>query len=187
LELQGTQDRHHWDPQRGGYFATPDDGEHGLVRVRPDQDGAEPCGNSVAALNLVRLAALTGDEQWRHRAEQTLRAFGERLADMPGALAEMLLAVEAWHAPMREVVLVWPQGSDRSALKPFLTALRDAFSPHRVVMMAQAGEGIQALAAVAPPVAQRVALHGRATAYVCREGACELPTVDPRELVQQLL
>lgn len=186
LELQATQDRHHWDPERGGYFATPDDGEHGLVRVRPDQDGAEPCGNSVAALNLVRLAALTGDERWHQRARQTLQAFGERLADMPGALAEMLLAVEAWHAPMQEVVLVWPKGSDRSTLEPFLTALRDTFAPHRVVMMAQEGEGIRALAEVAPPVAERVALHGLATAYVCRQGACELPTVDPRELVQQL-
>src|SRR5207253_2627482 len=79
-----------------------------LAREKPGYDGAEPTGNSVAALTLLRLEALTGEAGWREQAEKLLRSFGSLLAGAPAALGEMLLAVDFLLAEPREVVLVRP-------------------------------------------------------------------------------
>ena len=186
LQLQRDQDRLFADGQHGGYFATASDNEALIARERPDYDGAEPSGNSVAALNLVRIAAMTGDPRWSEAAESTLRGFGQRLTKAPMALTDMLVAVEAVHAPMREVVLVRPAGSDEGAFAPFLAALRGRFLPHRVLLRAEEGAGLAALAALAPIAEGKVARGGKVTAYVCIHGSCRLPTTDPKVMVAQV-
>ena len=186
LELQDVQDKYFLDRERGGYFATADDAEALLARAKPDHDGAEPSGNSVSASNLVRLAALTGSRVRREQAEATIGAFRKRLAQFPMALTEMLHAVEALAWPMKEVVLIAPAGQPE-ALRPFEDALRQTWQPHRVVLTAQEGDGVAKLALVAPIVAGKVARGGKATAYVCTEGRCELPVTDPAAMVEQVL
>ena len=185
IALQNKQDELLADA-RGGYFATALDAEPLLARARPDYDGAEPCGNSVSALNLVRLAALTGEDRFRQAAASTLDAFAGRLGTVPGALTEMLLAVEAQAWPLLEVVLVQPAGAGVEGLEPFERALRALWQPHRVVLRAKEGDGIDRLSHLAPPVTGKVALQGQVTAYVCRNGACGLPTTDPSEMARQL-
>ncbi|OQX10589.1 MAG: hypothetical protein BWK76_20485 [Desulfobulbaceae bacterium A2] len=76
----------------GGCFDGPDDPDLPL-RTCEAHDGAEPAGNSVAATNCVRLAALTGDEHWRHLAAKTLNALLPRLRDYPSAMPWLLRAV----------------------------------------------------------------------------------------------
>ena len=190
IELQRVQDEHFADTERGGYYAAADDAPTLLAREKPDYDGAEPSGNSVAAMNLVRLAALTGDAVWDQRADRALRALGSRAARAPMALTELLVAVEAFHAPLLEIVLVAPSGTDAaaatSAFKPFLDALRGGFYPHHVMLRAVQGPPLDALAEVAPIVAGKVARGGQVTAYVCRKGVCQLPVTDAEAMVEQL-
>jgi uncharacterized protein YyaL (SSP411 family) len=185
LMLQRELDAGFADP-RGGYFATHRDAEALLAREKPDYDGAEPSGNSIAAQNLVRLASLTGDEATERRARATISAFSRRVARYPIAMSELLTAVEMLAWPMREVVLVRPAGSDPSVLAPMRAALRGVYQPHRVVVQVQAGEDVAALARLAPIVAEKVARKGAVTAYVCTRGACKLPTTDPAEMVRHL-
>lgn len=185
VDLQAVQDDLFSD-ERGGYFAVAADAQTLIARARPAEDGAEPCGNSVSALNLVRLGALTGQERHTDRACALLEAFSGRLRDAPSALPEMLLAVEALAWPLAEVVLVWPAGSSVETLEPLEQVLRSVWQPHRVVLRAQEGEGVAALAQLAPQVAHKVALRGQATAYVCRHGSCQSPTTEPAELARQL-
>ncbi|MSP92303.1 MAG: thioredoxin domain-containing protein [Myxococcales bacterium] len=186
IEVHAVQDAHFAD-SRGGYFATPDDAEVLLAREKPDRDGAEPSGNSVAAFNLVRLHALTAVDAYRVRLDGLLRAFGGRLRDHPGALSEMLLAVEARAGPMREVVLVRPQGSSAAVLAPWRSALRGAFVPHKVVLEIEAGSAAaKVLEEMAPIVAGKDARGGKPTAYVCRAGVCQLPVTEPAAMLGQL-
>jgi len=90
----------------GGFFRTPSDHEALLAREKPAYDGAEPTGNSVAALTLLRLEALTGESAFRDQADKLLRSFGALLGGAPAALGEMLLALDFYLAEPREVVLV---------------------------------------------------------------------------------
>jgi uncharacterized protein YyaL (SSP411 family) len=165
------------DPQ-GGFFRTPTQHEPLLAREKPAYDGAEPTGNSIAALNLLRLEALTGDANYRSQAEALLKSFGALLAGAPAALGEMLLAVDFLLSEPREVVLVRPPGGSDAAL---LEVLRSRFAPSQVLIRHEDG------AAPATPLAQdRRAKSGQATAYVCVRGACQLPVTGTADL-QKLL
>ncbi len=186
LALQGKLDLYYADRSGGAYFATATDGEPLLAREKPDYDGAEPSGNSIAAGNLVRLWALTGDGAWRGKALACIGAFSRRLGRWPLAMSEMLIAVEAFHWPIKEVVVVRPKGSQPAVAKPMLGALRKTFMPHRVVMQVEEGAHMAAIGKITPLVREKVARGGKVTAYVCTAGICKLPTTDPKVMIKQL-
>ena len=162
----------------GGFFRTPADHEALLAREKPAYDGAEPTGNSVAALTLLRLAAITGDAAFQEQGERLLRSFGALLAGAPAALGEMLLAVDFLLSPPREVVLVRPAAGSDAAL---LDVLRPRLAPSQVLVRHEEGT------APATPLAQdRPAQQGRVTAYVCERGACQLPVTSAERLLELL-
>ena len=187
VTLQGLLDKHHADSNGGGYFTTADDAETLLAREKPDYDGAEPSGNSIAAANLVRLWALTGVGDYRGRAMGTISAFYGRLSRWPLAMSEMLVAVEMLAWPIKELVLVRPAGSDPAAFKPFFDVLRTSYTPHKVVLAVEQGAELDEVGKITPLVRQKVARGGKVTAYVCTDGTCKLPTTDPKTMLTQLL
>jgi len=162
----------------GGFFRTPEDHEPLLAREKPAYDGAEPTGNSVAALTLLRLEALTGEASFREQAERLLASFGALLGGAPAALGEMLLALDFQLSEAREVVLVRPpKESDRT----LLDQVRTRFAPAQVLVRHE--EGTAPATALAK---DRPAQDGRPTAYVCVRGACQLPVTDPQALAALL-
>ena len=70
LRLNDLMIKHFWDRQNGGLFMTADDGETLLIRDKKIYDGAIPSGNSVAALNLLRLGHMTGRQDYLQKAEE---------------------------------------------------------------------------------------------------------------------
>ena len=163
----------------GGFFRTPAGHEALLAREKPAYDGAEPTGNSVAALTLLRLSAITGEAGYREEAAQVLRAFGSLLAGAPAALSEMLLAADFFLSEAREVVLVRPAGQSDEQL---LQVLRPRFAPAQVLVRHE--EGAKPATALAR---DRPAQEGQPTAYVCSGGACKLPVTAPDDLASALL
>jgi hypothetical protein len=183
LALQRVLDERFADAA-GGYFLTADDHEVLLTREKPDYDGAEPTGNAVALLNLLRLHEITGDDRHRARADALLAAFGTRLARNPSALGYMLTGLDFAAGPVKEIVLVSPAGFDR--LEPFLDRLARTFLPGHVLVIVRGGEPDAASAALIPLVADKRAIDGRPTAYVCERRVCTLPTTDPAAFAAQL-
>jgi uncharacterized protein YyaL (SSP411 family) len=184
LELAQRAETLFADTEHGGWFRTASDHETLLAREKPNQDGAEPAGGSVALLNVLRLHALTSDERWRRIAERALRAHAPTLREHPTALHEMLLGLDFFTGASPEIVLVWPAGE--SAPTPFLEPLRRTFIPNRALLGAAEGTDLDGLARLAPIAAGKTILAGRAAAYVCEHGACRLPTTDPAEMEAQL-
>lgn len=74
-DLQDTQDRLFWDNQHGGYFYSQANSANVVVRLKEDHDGAEPCGNSVAARNLLYISAYFHDKSYKERACKLLQFF----------------------------------------------------------------------------------------------------------------
>jgi uncharacterized protein len=182
IALAAALERRFWDEDAGGFFQTPHDGEALLAREKPANDGAEPSGNAVAVLDLLRLHELTGTDRWRAMAEKALSAFAPELER--GAGAETLLAALDFHldTPL-EIVLVSPPGGGAPALE---AVLRRAFVPNRAYVAASEGRELDERARVVPLLEGKRALRGAATAYVCRRRTCELPTSDPAVFRAQL-
>jgi len=177
LELDAVLQKHFEDPVRGGFFLTADDGEKLLAREKPAYDGAEPSGNSVAVMNLLRLHEFTTEDRFRERAVRALRSQAKLLADSPAALSEMLLAADFLLDTPREIVLIVP--ASRRDAAAFLTRLASVYAPNRVLVVAAEGRDREEQQKLVPYLAGKTALRGKTTAYVCEKRVCRLPTTDP--------
>ena len=170
------------DTESGAFFSTSA-GDHRLVlRVKEDYDGAEPSGNSVALMNLVRLARMTNRAAFAASAERTLAAFASRLALAPVAVPQMLTACEFLLGEPREIILVGRR--DSVEMRALLRELHTRFVPSRVLLMIDSTETRQALAAAIPSVASMNPVEGRASAYVCRNYTCQLPVSEPAKFAE---
>jgi len=177
--------RDYEDAEHGGFFLVSTDHEALLAREKPVYDGAEPSGNSVQALNLLRLYEWTTDESYRERADHTLRAFAGDFKRAPNALSEMLLALDFRLDTPKEIALISPGATTAAA--PFLDVLRRTFLPNRVLVVAREGSATNDRFELVPWLQGKVARGGGVTAYVCERGVCDLPTRDPKDFVAQLV
>ena len=184
LALDTVLEKLYEDRQHGGYFMTSDDHESLLAREKPAYDGAEPSGNSIQALNLMRLHEFTTEDRYRQRAERTLQAFGARLSQSPMALSEMLLAADFQFDVPKELVIVTP--NSREEAEPLLAKLRSTFVPNRVLTIAAEGDDLADQSRLVPLLEGKVTRGGKATAYVCERRVCKLPTSDPEVFAQQI-
>ncbi len=183
LELQSAVEAHFGDPKAGGYFSTGHDHEDLLVREKPSYDGAVPSGNSVAALNLVRLAELTGDEKWTKRAEALFAASSRNVQRSPTSAPYLLLALDFYYDTPLEVVIV--RNQERTEALALERIFRRAYVPNRVFASLDAAQA-KAQADSVPLLEGKLPIQGKATAFVCERGRCELPTSDPQVFSKQL-
>ena len=172
------------DPVQGAFFASAADDASLVMRVKEDYDGAEPSGNSVAAMNLLRLARFTNRSSFRQSAERTLAAFASRLAATPAALPQLLAACEWLLGEPREIVLVG--GRDDADTEALLRALHSRFVPNRVIMLVDSHKARRALAAGIPSIEFMERIADRASAYVCRNYTCQLPVTESEKLAELL-
>ena len=183
VELEQVLEEHYQDEQNGGFFMTSDDHEKLLAREKPSYDGAEPSGNSVAVMNLVRLHEFTTEDRYRETAAQALRAFDPILKKSPAALSEMLLALDFHLDTPKEVIIVTPES--RGQAEPFLVQLRQTFLPNRILAVVSEPE-LSGHAKLLPLIEGKRAIKGKPTAYVCEKRVCELPTSDPKVFARQI-
>ncbi len=172
------------DKASGGYFLAPVDAEALLAREKPAYDGAEPTGNSIEALNLLRLYELTTRDEYRVEANRTLRAFEDNMTRAPTALSEMLLAVDFATDRPKEIVIVTP--SSNADPEPLVSKVRATYVPNRVLVRVVSGGDAHAPSSLEALAADKAPRGGRPTAYVCEGQACKLPTNDPETFATQL-
>jgi uncharacterized protein YyaL (SSP411 family) len=174
--LQARQDELFWDTKADGYFTTSGKDASILLRSKEAYDGAEPAANSVAALNLLRLSSTLGRADWRERARMTLRAFGRQLMQDPSGMPQMVVALGWLHAtPLQIVIAGKPDAPDTQAM---LREAKRLFSPGTIVLLADGGAGQAFLASHVAFMRDVVPVDGKATAYMCEDFVCQLPTHD---------
>jgi len=168
------------DTADGAFFTTAAGDPSLVIRMKDDYDGAEPSGNSIALLDLERLAHLTDDPALRDTAQRTLRALGPKMSAQPVAVPQMLVAFDYSLAPKREVVIA----GGRRAAHPFLRQLGSRFLPHTVVLLVDSEDTRRKLEQIFPAIADMRELDGQPTAYVCQNYACQLPTTEISKFVE---
>jgi len=173
-----------WDDKAGGLYFYGKDGEELFARNKEVYDGAMPSGNSVAALNLLRIARLASDAGLSRIADRQLEAFAGTVERYPAGHAMMLIAMDfALHASGEIVIAGSPHDA---AARKMIEAARSGFRPHTAVLFAQDGAEGDRLRALVPAVGDKRPVDGRATAYVCENFACRAPVTDIDELARML-
>ncbi len=185
IRLNDLMIKHFWDYQNGGLFMTADDAEKLLTRNKEIYDGAIPSGNSVAALNLLRLGHITGRQDYLQNAESIGKAFSGSVNRYPPGHAHLMVALEYALHPNYEVVIAGkPRAKDTRAM---LMALRKPFLPGKVVVVRPADKKEAAeIIRMAPYTEFMVPKDGKATAYVCTNFVCKLPTTKISQMLANL-
>ena len=178
-QLQDRQDELFWDAENGGWFSTTGADPSVLLRMKDDYDGAEPSPTSVSALNLLTLAHLTGEPGYTASAGRAIAAFGGRLIEQGRAVPMMAAALSTALAGGEQLLIVGEPGSaDTQAL---WRAAHHRYRPFAVCVPVSPARQ-RSLAEHMPWVAAMTMVDGKATAYRCRNFACEAPVTDPEAL-----
>ena len=184
LQLHEDLVQRFWDENHGGFYLTAKDDEALLTRPKDIYDGATPSGNSVAALNLLRLGRMTANPGFEDYAAQIGRAFGQQVNRLPSGHTQLMAAVDLAVGPAYEVVIAGK--SEASDTATMLRALRAPFLPNKVVLFRPHEEETPQITALAEYVKYQPSINGKATAYVCRSYQCELPTTDSHQMLELL-
>ncbi len=158
-----------WDEQDGGFYMTGNDHETLVVRLKNPMDDALPSANSVAAMALLRLGQLTGNQTFEEKGRKTVQAFQGAMEQRPAAFTGLLAAMDEWDTSPVEVVLSGPE-KDKDYQKMLETLHRD-YRPHLRLVVHRGEETERKI----PWAGGRGPVSGKPTAYVCKEGTCHPP------------
>jgi uncharacterized protein YyaL (SSP411 family) len=179
-KLQSKQDELFLDRKSGGYFASAEGDPHILIRAKESYDGAEPSDNSISALNLQRLDAMLDQPDRTQQARNVIRSFAGQLEKSPTSSPAMLVALATATSKATQIIIAGQP--DASDTKVMFSIVRARFNPSQVVLLADGAEGQKFLASHAEFYQTISAIDGKATAFVCENFVCNLPTNDPEKL-----
>jgi len=181
LALNDDMIRLFWDEKDGGFYFYGSDSEELISRPKEIHDGAIPSGNSVAALNLLKLARLTGREELNEKAYQIFSAFAGEVSAYPMAYTNLMCALLFAFGISREIVITGDLASEST--KSMLALVRSVYMPETVVLFKPEGHEDEFLKQLVPKIQEMKSLEkGKATAYVCEHYTCKAPTSDLQRL-----
>jgi uncharacterized protein len=174
---------HYWDPAEGGLFFTANDSESLIFRKKEFTDTAIPSGNSVEMLNLLRLSRITANPELEDTAERLERAFSKLVRKIPSGYAQFLSALNFRLGPTYEVVISGKREAPDT--EQMLEELWTYFIPNKVLVFRPEGEDPE-ITNIAAYTKIQVPIEGKATAYVCQDYKCQLPTTKIKEMLKLL-
>ncbi len=173
LKLNDDLIKYFWDENNGGLFYYGNDGEQLITRPKEIYDGATPSGNSVATMNFLRLARLTGQSELEAKAYSQFKAFGRSIERFARGHSFFLSALLFAKSKSQEVVLV---GNEALETNSMVSIIRENFRPFTLSMFySNKHEDLKDLA---PFIENYKPVKGKTTAYVCENFACQAPITD---------
>lgn len=179
VDLTTAQVSRFYDEKSGLFFDTPGGDPSILVRMKEMYDGAEPTGNAIAVMNLLRLSEIAEKQEWRGVAEKALGSANTILARQPSAMPQMFCALDFVLSTPLQIVLAGSR--DAAPTRTLLKEIRLRYIPHRVVLLIDPDER-GALRTLAPFASTLTPVGNSPAVYVCENYACKLPTGDPAQL-----
>ncbi|WP_042455576.1 thioredoxin domain-containing protein [Neobacillus dielmonensis] len=167
-----------WDDTAGGFFFTGKDNEELLIRQKETYDGAIPSGNSVAAMQMLRIARLSGDFELEEKVQKIFQACDEELTSYPSGHTFLLQCYLITQMSMKEVVVL-----NQTETNSFVRALQKDFHPEITFLIS---DNQETLAAIAPFTKDYRPIDNQITIYVCENFVCNQPTTDPVQAFQQI-
>jgi len=184
VELNAELLTHFWDEAGGGFFFTADDAEDLLVRKKDAYDGAIPSGNSVAMLNLLRLARITAESDLESKAAQIGQAFSGDVLSAPPGFTLMISSVDFAVGPSFEIVIVGDSAAPDT--QNMIRTINDQFIPNKVTLLIPTDKKAETVIQLAPFTKDYKTFDGKATVFVCANHVCQSPTTDVKTMLKHL-
>jgi uncharacterized protein YyaL (SSP411 family) len=182
MELNKDLLHYFWDSKNGGLYVYGSDGEQLITRPKEVYDGATPSGNSVSALNFLRLARLTGNYELEEYAHIILGRFRNTIANYPKGYSYALMALLFAESGSKEVVIVTDKITEGA--NEMIDLVQEEFSPFTVSLLYSSEN--ESMKEVAPFISQYQTVNGKPTAYVCENFSCQAPVTDRELLIKTL-
>ncbi|MFA7228761.1 MAG: hypothetical protein WC061_06990, partial [Melioribacteraceae bacterium] len=180
VELTGFCIEHFWDEETGGFFFTPDYGEKLIVRTKEFYDGAVPSGNSVSALNLLRLSRITADAGYGNYAGRILSSASHHVSKNPQAYSQMLQALDYSFGPSNEIIIAGDIKNNKT--KAIISKLSSEFIPNKVVILKDRRD--QNFNPSFKYLQSYSEIDAGTAVYLCKDYACSLPVTEAEELLK---
>jgi len=171
-----------WDDEYGGFYLTANDAEELIVREKEVYDGALPSGNSVAAMQLLRLGQLTGDLSLIDKVTELHSTFKTNIESYPSGHTFILQSLLAHTMPKKEIVIIGKK--DEQERTKIIKALQQSFNPNYSILVAETPEEFKGIVDFA---SDYKIIDGKTTVYVCENFSCQQPTTDTDQVIKQLL
>jgi uncharacterized protein YyaL (SSP411 family) len=184
IELQETQDRLFFDEERGGYFSGAGNDPSILLRLKEDNDSAEPAASSISALNLLRLAQIRNEQRFYERAEKTIDAFAPQIGHFPSAMPQMLVALDLSLSTPRQIVVAGER--DSADTRALIAEVHRHFVPNKVLLFADGGERQRYLEEKLEALRGMKPIDGKPAVYVCENFTCKAPVTEAGSLRELL-
>ena len=183
VQFSDDQIEHFWDTENGGFYFTTDESVPVLVRMKDVYDGAIPSGNSVSAMNFLRLARILSRPEYERIAEQIFHAFSNQINRNSAGFSQMLKAINFSKGPAYEILIAGEQSHPKTS--ELIEGIRKQFLPNSVVILVSSQD--DELKSWLPHLQNyRERDNGEPLVYVCQNFACKLPTSDIEEVLVQL-
>ncbi len=127
---------------------------------------------------------MANNNEWRELAEKSIRAFEKRLLETPQAMPQMVVALNYYLKKPKQILIAGDRDSEDT--KAILRQVHQRFLPNKIVLLADQSPAAQRLGSSLKILKRLRPINGKATAYICENYVCALPTNDPK-LVARLL
>ena len=170
-----------WNESSGGFYLGSDKTEALIVRSITGYDGAIPSGNSIAAMNLLKLTRITGDVKWAEMADKTFNVFSNEIERAPTGFTSMVTAFLFESDHPKEIVIVG-SGKDPETWAA-LDRIKSTYNPNKVLLFKDIDDTERELSPLAKWTATQQTIDNKTTFYVCQDFACKIPTTDIKQAI----
>ncbi|MCY6484567.1 thioredoxin domain-containing protein [Clostridium aestuarii] len=181
IELNKNMINYFWDNNQGGFFLYGNDSEELIVRPKEVYDGAIPSGNSVAALNMLKLSRITGNMDLEEKLNTIFNVFGSRVRSIPNAHAYFMIAVMFKNISTKEIVIAGNK-KDKD-VKRILNEINKSFMPFSTVVL---NDGNDKLYEILPIIKSKKTIDNKSTVYLCENFACKEPITDIDKAINEI-
>ncbi|MBN2072991.1 MAG: thioredoxin domain-containing protein [Actinobacteria bacterium] len=163
-----------WDNKNGGFYFTKEGNDLSNLRQKDIYDGSLPSGNSIAILNLIKLARITADTSLEDKARKALGAFSGIVKKAPEAYTQFISSADFILGPSFEIVLV---GDIRlKETKKIFTSLNKTFIPNKIFLLKVSRSKEPGISNIALYTENMHTINNKPTIYICSGYSCKLPT-----------
>lgn len=169
------------DEDQGWLFLYGIDGEQLIVRPKDIYDGAVPSGNSVATLNMLRLARLTANRELENEAYRQFEVFASKVKTIESAHAYFMTALLYSKVPGKDVII---SGQEKDLeTKAMIKEINSTYLPFATTIL---NTGDEELNSINSEIKEHKALQGKTTAYICENFNCKEPITDLQKFAENI-